>query len=88
MVDGYTFLNFKTVYLGDEYALQKYVYILRCFTLCMKGNLSSLSFAVGKLKKMQPCQMVLIQIRADVLSVLIWVQLFARGVSRRDKNRH
>ena len=72
-------LNQSNQKLGYEY-----------LTLCMQGNFSSFScrlptfFKITFFQKIlsgtvSGCQMVLIQIRTDILSVLIWVQTVLTG---------
>ena len=64
-------------------------------TLCMLGNFSWFFFVVFFVNfyfqnipswTKSECQMVWIQIRTDFLLVLIWVQLFAKVICRRQKS--
>ena len=61
-------------------------------TLCILGNFSYSSCRLPTFFKkffsgtLSECQTVWIQIRTDIMSVLIWVQLFAKIISRQQKS--
>ena len=76
ILQGTKFYNIQLCMLGNFHSFKFCCRLLTFFKINFKKNLSG---------KLSVCQMVWIQIRTDVVSVLIWVQTVCKGYEQMTK---